>query len=262
MVVSGRSNSAGSSSIDTMLRDALLPQNVGCVASNNRLRIGDQMPSAAISALPVHASPLAAATATYPPALATSLASNPIDSATSGSARTACSNAACRSLRCATQYGAPWRMAIQRPSGSSARSSPRASVAHAHGLRYANVRAECIGHAEAAQDARAVGADLNARALLVVGGAALQHVRGDAMARQRQRAGQPADAGADDEHRAWPVLVGMDERRFGVLVGERIELQHAHGILWVAVNGARIVQSALSQAASSMRLTRQPGGSL
>ena len=115
-------------------------------------------------------------------------------------------------------------MAIQRPSGRRASSAPRAPVAHAQRLGHADVRAQRVGDAELAQDARAVGADLDAGAVLVKCRAALQHVRGDAVARERQRGGEAADAAAGDEHRSGLALACTRQRRFGVLVGLRIEL--------------------------------------
>ena len=86
------------------------------------------------------------------------------------------------------------------------------------------MRAQRIGDAEPAQDARAVGTDLDAGAVLVKSGAALQHVRGNAVARQRQRRGETADAAAGDEHRSGRALACTRQRRFGILVGLRIEL--------------------------------------
>ena len=115
-------------------------------------------------------------------------------------------------------------MAIQRPSGSRASSAPRTPVAHAQRLRHADVRTQRIGDAEPTQDARAVGADLDAGAVLVKSRPAFQHVRGDAVARQRQRGGEAADAAAGDEHRSGRALARPRQGRFGVLVGLRVEL--------------------------------------
>ncbi len=44
------------------------------------------------------------------------------------------------------------------------------------------------------------------------------------MTRERQRGGEPADAAAGDEHRTGLALACTRQRRFGVLVGLRIEL--------------------------------------
>ena len=86
------------------------------------------------------------------------------------------------------------------------------------------MRAQRVGDAELAQYAGSVGADLDAGAVLVEGRPAFQHVRGDAMTRQSERGRQPADAAAGDEHRSGMALAGTRQRRFGVLVGLRIEL--------------------------------------
>ncbi len=86
------------------------------------------------------------------------------------------------------------------------------------------MRAQRVGDTELAQYACAVGADLDAGAVLVEGGAAFQHVRGDAVARQGDRGRQSADAAAGDEHRSGMALASTRQRRFGVLVGLRIEL--------------------------------------
>ena len=99
-----------------------------------------------------------------------------------------------------------------------------APVAHAQRLGNADVRAQRIGDAELAQDARAVGAKLNAGAVLVKRGAPFEHVRADAMARERQRRREAADAAAGDEHRSRLALASTRQRGLGVLVGLRVEL--------------------------------------
>ena len=134
--------------------------------------------------------------------LATSAASKPIDRRSA--ARRAPPAAARRAdrARCATQYGAPWRMAIQRPSGSRASSVP---VRPSRTLS-ASGMPTCGRSASATPSLRRMrvplGPSLDAGAVLVEGRAAFQHVRGDAMARQGQRGREPADAAAGDEHRS------------------------------------------------------------
>ena len=76
-----------------------------------------------------------------------------------------------------------------------------------------------IDDAEPCEHARAVGADLDAGAVLVECRAALQHMRRDAVARERQRGREAADAAAGDEHRSGMALACPRQRRFGVLVG-------------------------------------------
>ena len=77
-----------------------------------------------------------------------------------------------------------------------------APVAHAQRLGYADVRAQRVGDAELAQDTGAVGTELDAGAVLVKCGAPFEHVRADAVARQRQGRREAADAAAGDEHRS------------------------------------------------------------
>ena len=111
--------------------------------------------------------------------------------------------------------------ATERQAGQLLAGAP---VAHAQRLGYADVRAQRIGDTELAQDARAIGANLNAGAVLVKPGAPFEHVRADAMTRQRQRGREAADAAAGDEHRSRLALAGTRQGCLGVLVGLRVEL--------------------------------------
>ena len=107
----------------------------------------------------------------------------------------------------------------------------RRPITHAQRLGHADVRAQSIDDAELTQYARAVGTDLDAGAVLVERRTPLENVRGDAAPREGQRGRKAAYPCPDDEYGTGLALAGMGERRFGVLVGKWIELQHAHRIL-------------------------------
>ena len=95
------------------------------------------------------------------------------------------------------------------------------AVAHADGFRRADARAQRLRHLQLLQDACAVGADLDAGALLVESRAPLEHMRGDAASRECDGRSEPADAGAGDQHRLDATLARARERRFRGLVRRR-----------------------------------------
>ena len=84
-------------------------------------------------------------------------------------------------------------------------------------------------------------------------GAPLEHVRGDAAARQRERRGEAADAAAGDQHRLDGPLRDRASAASAFSLALRDVRGHVHG------GGA---SRHGRQASSSTRLTRQPAGSL
>ena len=73
-------------------------------------------------------------------------------------------------------------------------------IEHHQIFRKYRERADWLDEAEPFQHPECVRAELDAGADLLEGDGLLDHLRGDALARQRQGRGQPADAAADDQH--------------------------------------------------------------
>ena len=71
-----------------------------------------------------------------------------------------------------------------------------AAVHHAHGMRRDHRGCQQVAQAEVDEDAGGVGRQLDAGADLFKAGGLFEHGDAQAVARQRQRSGQPSDAGA------------------------------------------------------------------
>ena len=225
-----------------------------------RARTADHKPSAAISARPVHAWPEPAATATLSALAATSATANPIDSAMRGSARATCNEGGVQIAPLRDPVGRTVALLDPAPERQARQLGAARPVAHADRLGHADVGAQCARDAQPLEDARAVGADLDAGAFLVEGLAPLQDVRGNPAARERDRRGKAADAAAGDQHRLRAACARPRQCGLGILVGDRGG-GASHGTR-PGTTTARSRKERGRQVKSSTRLTRQPTGSL
>ena len=85
---------------------------------------------------------------------------------------------------------------------------------------------QLVGETESMQDARGVGADLDAGADLADGRGLLVDVDVESRAQQRQRRGQAADAAADDRDRGRPPGLSVHPRKTLSKSGERRSRTH------------------------------------